>query len=200
MQRRLLSMLLFAAASATSLPIQAQIWFDTAAIMQPVVLNPCPSGQCPGVGSSGDTEEAADAQNLSSDAAGSPTVSVDLAYSPSAQRRRINLAEFVAKTRADNPESATRMEELFAVTDVIEQVGSALAPYGYSVANVGDAYAFWWMTRGKEPEVRTAPSARAKCRLFRCRPITRSPALHRSLKQPTRRSNNWLKPCGSRHP
>lgn len=146
MQRRLLSTLLFAAASATSLPVQAQMWFDTAAIMQPVVLNPCPSGRCPGVGSSGDTEEAVDAQNLSSDAAGLPTASVDLAYSPSAQRRRANLAEFVAKTRTDNPESATKMEDLFASTDVIGQVGSALAPYGYSVANVGDAYAFWWMT------------------------------------------------------
>ncbi|KHL24201.1 hypothetical protein PK98_14470 [Croceibacterium mercuriale] len=143
MQRRLLSMLAFAAASAVALPVQAQMWFDTAAIMQPVVLNPCPGARCPGAGSNGDTGDAA---TLASDPAGSATAAVDLTYAPSIERRRANLAEFVARTRADNPESATQMEELFASTDVIGQVGSALAPYGYSVADLGDAYAFWWMT------------------------------------------------------
>ncbi|WP_338322985.1 DUF6683 family protein [Croceibacterium ferulae] len=69
-----------------------------------------------------------------------------LIYSPSPERRRANLAQFAARTHADNPESAAQMEHLFASTDVIEQFGAALAPYGYSTDNVADAYAFWWMT------------------------------------------------------
>ncbi|KHL25228.1 hypothetical protein PK98_00170 [Croceibacterium mercuriale] len=69
-----------------------------------------------------------------------------LTFSPSAARRRANLAEFAAKTRGGNPESAALMEQLFASSDVIGQIGAAVAPYGYSVDNLGDAYAFWWMT------------------------------------------------------
>jgi len=38
------------------------------------------------------------------------------------------------------------MEQLFASSDIFAQMSAALAPYGYSVENLGDAYAFWWMS------------------------------------------------------
>lgn len=38
------------------------------------------------------------------------------------------------------------MEKLFTSTDIFSQMSGALAPYNFSIENVGDAYAFWWMT------------------------------------------------------
>jgi hypothetical protein len=146
MKRRRLWMLLIAATNVGALPAQAQMWFDTAAIMQPVVLNPCPAGRCPTVADNGKSDNTSVSEEPPAKGARSATTSGSLSYYPSVQRRRANLAELVARTRADNPESGTKMEQLFASTDVIEEIGSALKPYGYSVAHVGDAYAFWWMT------------------------------------------------------
>lgn len=142
---------LIAAAILGATPAAAQMWFDTAAIMQPVVVNPCPGGQCPGVGgdnSGADRNARSERRNFTAgnDAAATPTASVDLSFTASPQRRRANLASFVSKTRRQNPDSAAKMEQLFASTDVIGQVGSAVRPYGYAVDNVGDAYALWWMS------------------------------------------------------
>lgn len=72
-----------------------------------------------------------------------------LAFSPSAERRRANLAHFANETRRTNPESAAAMDAMFGRTDIIREFGAALSPYGYSVANVGDAYAAWWMLAWK---------------------------------------------------
>ena len=75
--------------------------------------------------------------------------SAKLTYSPSAERRRANLAHFASVTRQGNPESAAAMDAVFGHTDIIQEFGAALSPYGYSVANVGDAYAAWWMLAWK---------------------------------------------------
>jgi hypothetical protein len=142
-----------AAALFGAAPAAAQMWFDTAAIMQPVVVNPCPGGQCPDTGSGGGSSSSDRAARsgrqgftAGAGAAAAPVASADLTYTASPQRRRANLASFVSKTRQDNPDSAAQMEQLFASTDVLGQIGSAVRPYGYAVDNVGDAYAFWWMT------------------------------------------------------
>ena len=67
-----------------------------------------------------------------------------LNFTPSANRRKANLAQFVDKTRANNPEGAAQMAQLFASTDVIGAVGKGIAPYGLSVNNLADAYAVYW--------------------------------------------------------
>lgn len=68
-----------------------------------------------------------------------------MSYTPSAKRRRENLARFVAKTRAKYPEGAARLEALFASTDIISAMGKQLAPYGLRTDNVADAVAAWWI-------------------------------------------------------
>ncbi|WP_347302448.1 DUF6683 family protein [Croceibacterium sp. TMG7-5b_MA50] len=140
-----LRLTLFLAAVFAAMPAGAQIWFDTAAIMQPVVLNPCPGGQCPGAGADDEADGDAEQPDRSAPAVTAPP-SDALTYVPSLQRRNTNLADLVAQTRRQNPESASAMERLFAGTDIFAQMAAALAPHGYAIDNLGDAYAFWWMT------------------------------------------------------
>lgn len=68
-----------------------------------------------------------------------------MTYAPSIERRRKNLAQFVAKTRAKDPAGAARMQALFASTDIIAAMGRELAPFGLRTDNVADAYAAWWI-------------------------------------------------------
>jgi hypothetical protein len=67
-----------------------------------------------------------------------------LNFIPSEARRKANLAEFVDKTRANNPEGAAQMAQLFASTDVISAIGKGIAPFGLKVNNLADAYTVYW--------------------------------------------------------
>lgn len=72
-----------------------------------------------------------------------------LTFTPSPERRRANLAGFVEKTRAQDPQGGAAMEAAFADGTLIDQMGAAIAPFGYSTANLGDAYALWWQVAWK---------------------------------------------------
>jgi hypothetical protein len=67
-------------------------------------------------------------------------------YSASSARRTQNLANFVTRTRAQSPQEAARLEQLFASTDIIGQIGGAIAPLGLSTTNVADAYTLYWIS------------------------------------------------------
>ena len=67
-----------------------------------------------------------------------------LNFTPSVTRRKANLAQFVDKTRSDNPEGAAQMAQLFASTDVIGAIGKGIAPFGLRVNNLPDAYTVYW--------------------------------------------------------
>lgn len=77
------------------------------------------------------------------------TGSSALAFTPSAERRRANLAAFADKTRQQDAESGAMMDAAFADGAVIDQMDAAMAPFGYSAANLGDAYAMWWQLAWK---------------------------------------------------
>jgi hypothetical protein len=64
----------------------------------------------------------------------------------SQQRRKNNLANFVAKTRATDPVGASRMAALFANGDIIDQMDGVMQAIGLSASNVADAYAVWWVS------------------------------------------------------
>jgi hypothetical protein len=64
----------------------------------------------------------------------------------SQQRRKKNLANFVAKTRGSNPAQADKMEQLFANGDIIDQIDEAMQGKGLSASNSADAYAVWWVS------------------------------------------------------
>jgi hypothetical protein len=69
---------------------------------------------------------------------------VSLVYQPSLERRKINLANFVKKSRATDPVGAAEMARLFASTDIIGAIGQAIASAGLKVNNVADAYSVYW--------------------------------------------------------
>jgi hypothetical protein len=68
-----------------------------------------------------------------------------LSYLVSSKRTRQNLANFVTKTRVTDPTSAAKMEALFNSTDIISELGAAIAPYGLTTNNVADVYAVYWI-------------------------------------------------------
>lgn len=69
-----------------------------------------------------------------------------LRYTPSKARRTTNLSNFVAKSRQTDPAGAKSLEDLFAQGDIIDRIGTALAPKGFHVDNVADVYSVWWIT------------------------------------------------------
>ncbi len=69
-----------------------------------------------------------------------------LRFTPNLSARHRNLAGFVAKTRAQSPENADQMEQLFGSTDIFATIAKALAPNGLRVDNVADAYTVYWIT------------------------------------------------------
>ncbi|AWK85897.1 DUF6683 family protein [Azospirillum thermophilum] len=87
-----------------------------------------------------------------------------LRYTPSKARRTANLKQFVAKTRAADPAGAADLERMFAEGDVIERIGTALAPYGLRIDDLADAYTVYWInawqaTRGTNAETSRATNA-----------------------------------------
>ena len=80
----------------------------------------------------------------SSKSAVRPAATNQLSYTPSLARRKQNLAQFVAKSRAVNPEGATQLSQILASTDVISAVGKAMNAVGLRSDNLADAYAVYW--------------------------------------------------------
>lgn len=82
-------------------------------------------------------------------------------YAPSRERRAANLARFVARSRAADPQSADNLAKVFAATDIIEQMRAPLAAVGLRIDDVADAYAVWWInawqaSRGVDDDVSRA--------------------------------------------
>lgn len=74
-----------------------------------------------------------------------PVSTARLTYKPSIERRRLNFAQFVAKTRKKDPEGAAALEKELASSDLIARMGRELSAFGLRTDNVADAYAAWWL-------------------------------------------------------
>lgn len=79
-------------------------------------------------------------------------------YTPSSRRRAANLAQFVAKSRQNDPKGAADLERLFASTDVVEAMRAPLAQVGLRIDDVADAYVVYWInawqaSRGVDDDV-----------------------------------------------
>lgn len=85
-----------------------------------------------------------------------------LTYTPSPDRRRDNLARFVAKSRTRDPQGAARLERLFASQDVIGRIQREMAGYGFRANDVADAYAAWWINAWLAAHGRTADPSRTQ--------------------------------------
>ena len=127
------------ASSQANAQISWQPNFNLApAILQAQVLNPCPNGNCNR--RSGSSSK----QSASAIKTPAPVNSAKLQYSPSLERRRRNLQQFVNSARLNDPEGAAQLEQLFASNDVIGAVGRGIAPFGLRVIDIADAYAVYW--------------------------------------------------------
>jgi hypothetical protein len=64
---------------------------------------------------------------------------VRTSFRPSAAVRKRNFAQFVAKTRASDPQGADQLEQTLASSDIIGTMGKQLAPFGFKTNDVADA-------------------------------------------------------------
>jgi len=68
-----------------------------------------------------------------------------LRYVASLARRKANVERFAANIGKDDPETAREFRAFFAANDFFGKLNRAVSPVGYSVDNVGDALAAWWL-------------------------------------------------------
>lgn len=85
------------------------------------------------------------------------TSRVSTTFRPSLEVRQRNLAQFVTRTRTADPQGAAQLEQLFTSTDIIGEIGKALAPYGLKTNDVADAMAVyvvtaWYGVRGRDDD------------------------------------------------
>lgn len=71
--------------------------------------------------------------------------STDLSFSPSSKRTQANLAQFVAKVRAQSPAAGDDLERFITTQDVLGTTGGIMGSLGLDPHNVADAYALWWI-------------------------------------------------------
>ncbi len=69
-----------------------------------------------------------------------------LRFVPDLATRQRNVAGFIAKTRAQSPENAAQMEQLFSSTDVFAAMSQGIAPMGLRIDNVADTYTVYWIS------------------------------------------------------
>lgn len=70
---------------------------------------------------------------------------VSLTYRPSKSRTRTNLQSFVDGSRSTDPAGAAQLEQLFASTDIITEIGAVMAQSGLDKNNAADAFALYWI-------------------------------------------------------
>jgi hypothetical protein len=75
----------------------------------------------------------------------SSNISVSLTYTPSSSRTRANLQNFVNKSRRADPEGAAKLEQLFASTNIIGEIGKGMRSVGLNKNNAADAFALYWI-------------------------------------------------------
>lgn len=96
---------------------------------------------------------------------------VRLTFTPSVERRRKNLAQFVAKSRDKDPQGAAKMEKVFASRDVIEHINGQIGTYGLQANNVADAYTLWWLSAWFASRGRTDDPSRQQIQAVRAQAV-----------------------------
>jgi hypothetical protein len=66
-------------------------------------------------------------------------------YKPSKPHRAANLASFIARSRAVNPDSGKDLAQFLGSRDIIEEMRGPLAKYGLRIDNLADAVTVWWI-------------------------------------------------------
>jgi hypothetical protein len=114
-------------------------------------------------------------------------------YNPQKSRTRSNLQNFVNKSRAVDPAGAERMEQLFASTDIIGEIGSVMANFGLSKNSTADAFALYWIAawQAAHADTSTPSSHMAQAVAAQAaRGLSQSPEF---AQQQMRKSRKWPK-------
>ena len=93
---------------------------------------------------------------------------VSLSYSSDPSRTRSNLQEFAERAAKADPVAGQQLRDLFRdQPDIVAQTGEIARGFGLDLANVGDAYALWWMSawlganrRTDTPDISTIAAVR----------------------------------------
>lgn len=88
-------------------------------------------------------------------------------YQVSVVRRKANLARFVQKSRAVDPQGAAALERLVATNDIIAEIGTVLRPLGLRVDDVADAYTVWWINSWDATQGKVSPPDRGQLQAVR---------------------------------
>lgn len=108
----------------------------------PYVLNPCPDGDC------GDGKKSSSpVQKKSIASPVRPTIAQEarLNFKSSLSVRKTNLANFVDRVRASDPAGAENLAAMFRASDIVNEIGKGIAPYGLRTNNIADAYTMYWI-------------------------------------------------------
>ncbi|SAI58855.1 Uncharacterised protein [Bordetella ansorpii] len=107
-------------------------------ITLPVVMNPCPGGKCTGISQDRNRSRTGNASPPARTQAHSAT----LTFTPSAARRKQNLARFVASSNGD-----PAVKELAAQAPrIFPQLATAMRQRNLNPDSVADTYAMWWIS------------------------------------------------------
>lgn len=80
------------------------------------------------------------------------TLLEQLEYTPSLERRQINLSELAEQRKVKDLEGAKELEELLSSNQIIETVQETIEPFGLKITNIADAYTLWWITAWQASE------------------------------------------------
>ena len=90
-----------------------------------------------------------------------------LVFKPSLAQRKTNLANFVAKSRAQNQAGGDQLEAMFASTDIIAAIGKSLVLYGLRTDNMADAYTVYWLSAWLAANGRIEDNSRAQAQAIK---------------------------------
>jgi hypothetical protein len=118
-----------------------------------------------------------------------------LRFNSSITRRKQNFAQFIAKTKSNNPEGAQQMERIFSSSDVIAAIAKGISSFGLRVDNVADAYTVYWTNAWLGSRGRSDTLTQQK--IFPLEPRLQEHyfLFQRSFQHLILRNNRWLRPC-----
>lgn len=88
---------------------------------------------------------------------------VKTSFRPSMAVRKRNFAQFVAKTRAVNPQGADQLQKQLGSQDVMGALGRGLAPLGLKTNDVADAMTLYVITAWNGTRGRSEDPTRVRC-------------------------------------
>jgi hypothetical protein len=109
-------------------------------LVTPHILNPCPYGDC---GDENKSSVPSRKKSTSPPVAMIAAQQARLNFEFSFLVRKTNFANFVDRVRASDPAGAENLSAMFRGSDIVNEIGRGVAPYGLRTDKIADAYAMY---------------------------------------------------------